>query len=116
MSKYKQSDMVDVVDAEGLAIPGLPQVPKAWLESKAGLVPPGTKKGKPKDPAADTSSASSSPAPTPRKPGEEPKGNASTEEWEAYAKEKGAKAEDLLDDKAEPLSRDALKEKFGAKA
>lgn len=114
MSMYTKSDMVEVVDAEGLAIPGLPQVPKAWLESKAGLVPPGTKKGKPKDPNADASSSGS--AATPRKPGEEPKGNASMDEWVAYAKEKGATDEDLLDDKAEPLSYADIKAKFGSKA
>lgn len=45
---------------------------------------------------------------------EEPKGNASRDEWEAYAKSKGAAEEDLVDDKGEPLTRDALKEKYGA--
>lgn len=115
MSVYTKSDMVDVVDADGKAIPGLPQVPKAWLESKAGLVPPGTKKGKPKDPATADSSAST-PAPSTRKPGEEPKGNAPMAEWVAYAKEKGATDEDLLDDKAEPLSYADVKAKYGTKA
>lgn len=45
--------------------------------------------------------------------GEEPKGNASTEEWADFAKSKGATDADLVDEKGEPLKRDALKEKYG---
>jgi hypothetical protein len=45
---------------------------------------------------------------------EEPKGNASREEWANFAKSKGASDEDLLDDNGEELGRDALRDKFGS--
>lgn len=44
---------------------------------------------------------------------ESPAGNASAEEWEAYARERGASDADLLDDDGEPLGRNALRDKFG---
>lgn len=43
---------------------------------------------------------------------EEPRGNASTEEWTAFAIQAGAAPEDLVDDDGEPLGRDALRDKF----
>jgi hypothetical protein len=43
---------------------------------------------------------------------EEPKGNASREEWANFAKSKGASDEDLLDEDGEELGRDALREKY----
>ncbi len=44
---------------------------------------------------------------------EEPKGNASRDEWANYAKSKGASDEDLLDEDGEELGRDALRDKYG---
>ena len=45
---------------------------------------------------------------------EEPAGSASREEWERFAVEaKGAKPEDLVDEKGDALGRDALRTKFG---
>lgn len=43
----------------------------------------------------------------------EPSGNASREEWESYARSKGAIDDDLLDEDDKPLGRDALRDKFG---
>lgn len=96
MKTYDKSDFVDVVDAAGNAIPGMPSVPKAWLGTD--LVPPGTKKGTP--------STDDSPS--------EPAGNASREEWEAYARQRGATDADLVDDDGQPLGQDALRDKFGS--
>lgn len=111
---FKKSDFVEVVDADGNAIPTMPVAPKSWLGT--ALVPPGTKKGKPKsDDDASTSSSSSS-TPAKREPGTEPAKNASRDEWAAYAVEKGAQPDDLLDDKGEELDRGALIEKYAAKA
>lgn len=45
----------------------------------------------------------------------EPGGNASTEDWVTFARRKGAEDADLVDEKGEPLKRDALKDKFGSK-
>jgi hypothetical protein len=56
------------------------------------------------------------PAEPPAPPAEEPAGNASTDEWVAYAKSKGAKDEDLVDADGKPLGQRALREKFGAAA
>jgi hypothetical protein len=51
--------------------------------------------------------------PAPEKPENEPNRNASTEAWVTYAKERGAKDEDLVDEQGEPLKRDVLAEKYG---
>lgn len=110
---YAKGDMVEVVDENGAAIPGMLSVPKAWLNTP--LVPAGTKKGKPKTDGDPTPSSSTPAAPT-RKTGEEPPragSGSGTAEWVAFAKEKGAKDEDLLDDVGEELSREALIAKFG---
>ena len=53
---------------------------------------------------------------TGEKPAAEPKGNASTEEWVAYAKAKGATEDDLKDERGEPLGQKALREKYGTAA
>lgn len=45
--------------------------------------------------------------------GEEPKGNASTADWVAYAKSKGAADADLVDENGDALGRDELKAKYG---
>lgn len=47
------------------------------------------------------------------KPEDEPARNATTETWADYARSKGAKDEDLVDDDGKPLGRDALVEKYG---
>lgn len=47
---------------------------------------------------------------------EEPKGNASREDWANFAKAKGALDEDLVDEDGEELGRDALREKYGTPA
>lgn len=44
---------------------------------------------------------------------EQPAGNASADEWEAYARKLGASDADLLDEDGEPLGRNALRDKFG---
>jgi hypothetical protein len=46
----------------------------------------------------------------------EPAGNASREEWAAYARSKGATDEDLLDADGKPLGRDALRDKYATPA
>lgn len=51
--------------------------------------------------------------PAPQKPENEPARSGSTEAWVTYAKERGAQDSDLVDDKGDPLKRDALAEKFG---
>ena len=56
------------------------------------------------------------PAEPPTPPLEEPAGNASTEAWLEYARSKGASEEDLVDEDGKPLTRDALRDKFGTPA
>lgn len=102
-----EKDFVKVVDAEGN---DLPAVPKHWGVDQ---LPAGAEK---KSKSSGSSSSSSSSTPAARKPGEEPKGNASTDEWIAYAREKGATDEDLKDDQGEPLGQKALREKYGTPA
>jgi len=113
MKIYKQSDMVDVVDANDQTIPGLVTVPKAWVGT--ALLPAGTKKGSPKS-GDDTPSRPSRSSTPKRESGQEPPRNgagSSTEEWVAFARESGATDADLLDDTAEPLTREALIAKYG---
>lgn len=100
---YTESDFVDTVDENGQEGP---RVPKSWLgtEYAAGL----KKKGR--------SSGSSSSSTTPD-PDAEPAGNASRDDWAAYATTvKGAKPEDLLDGDGKDLGRDELREKYGTPA
>jgi hypothetical protein len=42
----------------------------------------------------------------------EPAGNASREEWESYARSKGATDEDLLDGEGQPLGRNELRDRY----
>lgn len=103
-------DFVDVVDADGKA---LPPVPKHWGVDQ---LPAGAEK---KSKSNSSSTSSSSSQREPRKTGDEPPksgAGSSTEEWVAYAKEKGATDADLLDANGEPLKQAALVEKFGTKA
>lgn len=44
----------------------------------------------------------------------QPSGNASREEWEEYARKRGALDEDLLDEDGKELSRNELRDKFGS--
>lgn len=108
MKTYTEKDMVDVVDEAGN---DLSAIPKAWLGTD--LVPAGVKQKSKSSGSSSSSSSSSTPAA--RQPGEEPKGNASTEEWAAYAREKGATDDDLIVDGKE-LTRDELKAKYGTPA
>lgn len=54
--------------------------------------------------------------PAPEKPEDEPAGNASREDWIAFARSKGATDEDLVDGDGKGLVRDALREKYGTPA
>ncbi|WKN47144.1 hypothetical protein [Nocardioides sp. Arc9.136] len=99
-------DFVDVVDEAGNDL-GY-QVPKHW---GADQLAPGAKKKSGRTSAASSSSGSTPAAPT--KPEGEPAGNASTEDWVAYAKSKGATEDDLKDEQGEPLGQKALREKYG---
>lgn len=47
---------------------------------------------------------------------EEPAGNASRDDWAAYAKAKGATDEDLVDKDGKDLGQRALREKYGTPA
>lgn len=50
------------------------------------------------------------------KPPAEPAGNASTADWAAYARTRGAEDADLVDGDGKPLTRDELRTKFGTPA
>ncbi|MDP9820389.1 hypothetical protein [Nocardioides massiliensis] len=102
-------DFVDLVD-EADEVVG--SVPKHWRDDQ---LPPGTKKkGR-----SSRSSSTSTPTgggqrqQTPSTPSGEPAGNASREDWAAYAVTQGAEEKDLVDDKGEPLGRDELRAKYG---
>jgi hypothetical protein len=98
----KEKDFVEWVDAEGNP---LPPVPKHW---GADQMPAGaTKKSK----AAKSSSGSSDDKVD---KDAEPKGNASADDWAAWAKRvKNATDDDLKDADGEPLKRDEIRAKFG---
>lgn len=100
-------DFVDVVDEEGNDL-GY-QVPKHW---GADQLAPGAKKKTGRSSSSSTSGSASTQQ-APAKPEGEPAGNASTEDWVAYAKSKGATDEDLKDEQGEPLGQKALREKYG---
>lgn len=103
-----EKDFVSVVDADGN---DLPPVPKHWGEEQ---LPAGAKK---KSKAKSSSSSSSSGKASGQSGDAEPAGNASRDDWAAYAtKVKGAKAEDLVDADGKDLGRDELREKFGTPA
>lgn len=105
MKIYTESDFVKVVDAAGNE---QPPVPKAWVGKD--LLPEGTKR-----PGRGGSSTSSTQQQSPAPSGDgQPAGNASRDDWAAYAKSsKGATDADLVDDKGEPLGRDEIKAKYG---
>lgn len=98
-----EKDFVDVIDEEGNDL-GY-QVPKHWTQDD---LPAGAKKK-----SRGSSSTGSNTPPAARAAGEEPKGNASTDEWIAFAREKGATDADLLDDDGNALGQKALREKYG---
>ena len=101
-----EKDFVDVVDAEGN---DLPPVPKHWGEDQ---LPAGAKTKKGKGAKSSKDGGGSTPDPD-----AEPKGNASRDDWAAYAtKVKGAKPEDLVDGDGKDLTRDELAAKFGTPA
>ncbi|UIU47070.1 hypothetical protein [Microcystis phage MinS1] len=106
-----EKDFVDVVDEEDNVVGS---VPKHWGADQ--LAPGLKKKGRSSSSSSSSSSGSGSSTPPARKSGEEPKGNASTDEWTAYAREKGATDADLLDADGKPLGQQALREKFGTPA
>lgn len=101
-------DFVDVIDDNDDVVGS---APKHWDET---YLAPGTKL-KSRRSSARTAPSGSVPS-SPGGTGDpvEPAGNASTEDWKAYALAKGAKAEDLVVD-GKDLSRDELKERYGAK-
>lgn len=117
MSKsYSEKDFVTVVDEDGVVQPE--KIPAAWIGTDLA---PGVKKATRKqrdsqESPGDTGDAGGSGS-TPPDPNVEPKGNASREDWAAYAATvKGASAGDLVDSDGEPLSRDAIREKYGTPA
>lgn len=104
----KESDFVEVEGPDGQE---LPSVPKHWGKDQLA---PGAKKVGRASKSSGSSSSTSGSSTQPTDPNAEPAGNASTEAWVKYATDvKGAKPEDLVDDKGEPLTRDALKAKYG---
>lgn len=110
-----EKDFVKVVDAEGN---DLPSVPKHW---GSDLLPPGAeKKGRSTSSSSSSSSSGSGgQAPTSRASGQEPPragAGSGTDEWVAFAKEKGATDADLLDGDGKPVTRDVLIDKYGAPA
>ncbi|MCL8026317.1 hypothetical protein [Nocardioides bruguierae] len=108
-------DMVDLLGEDDKVIGS---VPKHWDET---LLTPGTKKkgrssGSRTASTGDGSNGSSTPSGSGSTP-EPPAGNASLEDWTEYAKtSKGATDADLVDAEGKPLTRDALKAKFGPQA
>lgn len=110
-----EKDFVDVVDEEGEVVGS---VPKHWDDDLD--LAPGLKKksGGRRGRASDQSSGSDGGStPPPVKPEDEPAGNASTEDWAAYARTaKGAEDADLVNEQGEPLTRDELRAKFGTPA
>lgn len=97
---YTEEDMVSVVNEAGVVQEN--KIPKQWLGTDLA---PGLKKaGRVKAAAAEN-------------PNEEPAGNASREDWAAYAKSvKGVTDADLVDAEGKELGRDELREKFGTPA
>lgn len=107
----KKSDFVAVVDAEGN---DLPSVPKHWT---ADDLPVGAKKKSGASARSASMTSGGGQTPPPADSNAEPAGNASTEAWVDYAtRVKGAKPEDLVDEKGDQLNRDALRAKFGTPA
>lgn len=115
----KEADFVAVEAEDGSA---LPSVPKHWGEDQlaAGAKKVGAKSTRTSTRSTGSGSTSGSGGSGQGGDGKsgddqsEPAGNASTEAWVKYATDvKGAKPEDLVDAKGEPLGRDDLKEKFG---
>lgn len=104
MSLYDESDFIDTVDENGK--PG-PRVPETWLGTShaEGL----KKKGR----TRSSSTQQTRQEPPPPAGPTEPAGNASRDDWAAFAKAKGATDEDLVDDQGEPLGRDELRAKYG---
>lgn len=107
-----ERDFVDVID-ENDAVVGT--APKHWDESQLA---PGTRLKKratrSSSNGASTPSGQQTPPPPPTDP-VEPAGNASTDDWKAYAIATGAKPEDLVVD-GKDLTRDELKAKYGKPA
>lgn len=107
---YTKAEMVRIkVDDQVQPAP----VPAAWLDTD--LLPAGATKATKAEVAKADGIEDSTPTPAPPPdPNAEPAGNASTEAWADYAtRVKGAKAEDLVDGDGKPLTRDALREKYG---
>jgi hypothetical protein len=103
LKPYKESDFVDVVDAAGDPLEH--PVPKAWLGTD--LLEAGVKKaGK-----ASKSSGSTGGSGSTGSDGA-PAGNASRDDWVAYAKAQGATDADLVDADGNDLGRDELREKY----
>lgn len=102
-------DFVTVVDAEGEE---LPSVPKHWDED---LLPAGASKKSARSSSTTRSSSNTGGSNTPPvDPDAEPKGNASRDDWAAWAtRVKGATEDDLKDEQGEPLGREAIRAKFG---
>ncbi|GAB2762048.1 hypothetical protein [Nocardioides pakistanensis] len=108
MKIYTESDFVKVVDAAGNE---QPPVPKAWVGKD--LLPEGTKRaGRSSGTSSTNSTQQQTQTPAPSGDGQ-PAGNASRDDWAAYAVSKGATDADLVDDKGEPLGRDEIKAKYG---
>lgn len=93
--RYTENDFVTVVDDNGVVQEN--KIPKAWIGTDLA---PGLKKAGRKAASSD--------------PGAEPAGNASTEDWAAYARTQGATDADLVDADGEPLGRDELRAKYGS--
>lgn len=95
------------------------EVKAAKAEQKAADAGDTTTAGVVGDPAAQTTqpdpvAAASALAGDP--PLGEPKGNATRDEWEQYARSKGATDADLVGADGKPLGRDELRDKYGTPA
>lgn len=103
-------DFVAVVDEDGNDL-GY-QVPKHW---GADQLAPGAKKKSGRAQSSSSTGSTQQQSQTPAAPSGDgqPAGNASRDDWAAYAVTKGATDADLVDDKGEPLGRDEIKAKYG---
>lgn len=102
-------DFREVVDEEGN---DLPPVPKHWGEDQLAL---GASFKRKTARASSSSSSGGSAGGGGQQSGQdaEPKGNASREDWAAYATKKGAPEEETKPVEDGGLSRDDLKAKYG---
>lgn len=112
---YTEDDFVVVVDKTTGQVQKDP-IPQSWIGTDLAPNVKKATKAQAKDADPPTPPAPPAPpaAPAPPAPGAtEPAGNASRDDWAAYARTQGATDADLVDGDGEPLGRDQLREKYG---